>query len=80
MTCDASLSLGPSVSIAARRFGSGPMAPVLPNACGWPVARSVARTLAGVSVPPRALATLESTAALAATMGDALDVPPKTPV
>ena len=76
-TCAASASVGPSVPIAARRSGSGPMAPVLPNACGWPVPRSVARTVGRRErrrrAPPRRS---RGRAALAATIGDALEVPP----
>ena len=75
-TCADSASFGPSEPIAARTFGSGPMLPARPAAaCACPVDLRVERRVAGVSVLPLDSATLETSAALAATIGDALEVP-----
>lgn len=67
----------PSAPIAARKFGNGPMRPVPGLTWACPVSRSRVRTSRGESVVPRDFATLDSDAAALATMGEALDVPPK---
>jgi hypothetical protein len=56
------------------------MLPVPGFTCGVPVDFRMARTWLGVRVVPRCLAMLDSEAATAATIGPALDVPPKVDV
>ncbi len=63
--------------VAAATFGSGPMCPAGLAACAVPVSISRLRTACGVGARPPVVAwnTLEYSAAAAATIGDALDVP-----
>ena len=70
------------MAIAAARFGNGPMAvPIVPGACGVPVATRSARIWTDVSLSrPRAARVLCTSAAAPTTIGDAPDVPPNARV